>query len=75
MVVLLKAGSFMLHPAKTVHWDGSAGDEPFIVQIIGMGPAQTVQVDAKQSMWRMVSRESGIEDRGVCSRLLFRIFI
>jgi quercetin dioxygenase-like cupin family protein len=42
--VPLKAGSFMLHPAKAVHWDGSAGDEPVIVQILGEGPAQTIQV-------------------------------
>jgi quercetin dioxygenase-like cupin family protein len=54
--VPLEAGSFMLHPAKAVHWDGSAGDQPVIVQIIGEGPAQTVQVDAKQPMWRVVSR-------------------
>jgi quercetin dioxygenase-like cupin family protein len=52
--VPLKAGSFMLHPAKAVHWDGSAGNEPVVVQIIGEGPAQTVQVDAKEPMWRVV---------------------
>jgi quercetin dioxygenase-like cupin family protein len=49
--VPLKAGSFMLHPAKAVHWDGSAGSETVIVQIIGDGPADTVQVDPKQPMW------------------------
>jgi hypothetical protein len=39
-------------PAKAaVHWDGSAGNEPVMVQIIGEGPAQTVQVDPKQPMW------------------------
>jgi quercetin dioxygenase-like cupin family protein len=54
--VPLKAGSFMLHPAKAVHWDGSAGNEPVIVQIIGEGPAQTIQVDPKQPMWRVVSQ-------------------
>ena len=54
--VPLKAGSFMLHPAKAVHWDGSAGNEPVAVQIIGEGPAQTVQVDAKQPMWIEVAR-------------------
>jgi quercetin dioxygenase-like cupin family protein len=54
--VPLKAGSFMLHPAKAVHWDGSVGDEPVIVQIIGEGPAQTVQVDPKEPMWRAVSQ-------------------
>jgi quercetin dioxygenase-like cupin family protein len=54
--VPLKAGSFMLHPAKAVHWDGSAGNEPVVVQIIGEGPAQTIQVDAKEPMWRVVSQ-------------------
>lgn len=57
--VPLEAGSFMLHPAKAVHWDGSAGNEPVIVQIIGMGPAQTVQVDARQPMWRVVAPQTG----------------
>jgi hypothetical protein len=46
----------MPHPAKVVHWDGSAGDEPVVVQIIGEGPAQTIQVDPNQPMWRVVSR-------------------
>jgi quercetin dioxygenase-like cupin family protein len=54
--VPLKAGSLMLHPAKAVHWDGSAGNEPVIVQIIGEGPARTIQVDPKQPMWRVVSQ-------------------
>jgi quercetin dioxygenase-like cupin family protein len=46
--VPLKVGSFMLHPAKAVHWDGSAGNEPVIVQIIGEGPTVGGQVDPKQ---------------------------
>jgi hypothetical protein len=54
--VPLKAGSLMLHPAKAVHWDGSAGNEPVIVQIVGEGPAQTVQVNPKQPMWIEVAR-------------------
>ena len=37
--VPLKSGSFMMHPAKGVHWD-AAKDEG-IVQIIGIGPGQT----------------------------------
>jgi quercetin dioxygenase-like cupin family protein len=52
--VPLKAGSLMLHPANAVHWDGSAGSETVIVQIVGEGPAQTVQVDPTQPMWRVV---------------------
>jgi quercetin dioxygenase-like cupin family protein len=58
--VPLKAGSFMLHPAKAVHWDGSAGNETVIVQIIGEGPTEGGQVDPKQPMWKVVSREKGI---------------
>ncbi len=52
--VPLKPGSLMLHPAKAVHWDGSAGSETVIVQIVGEGPAQTVQLDPTQPMWRVV---------------------
>jgi quercetin dioxygenase-like cupin family protein len=41
--VPMKAGSYVLHPAGGVHWDG-AGDEEVIVQIIGIGPVETTQV-------------------------------
>jgi quercetin dioxygenase-like cupin family protein len=41
--VPLKAGSYMLHPARAVHWDG-AKDEEVIVQIVGVGPAETIPV-------------------------------
>jgi quercetin dioxygenase-like cupin family protein len=41
--VPLKTGSYMFHPAKGVHWDG-AKDEEVIVQIIGVGPADTIPV-------------------------------
>ena len=44
--VPLKAGSFMLHPAKGHHYDG-AKDEEVIVQIIGVGPSGTTPVDPK----------------------------
>jgi quercetin dioxygenase-like cupin family protein len=40
----LKAGSYILHPAGGVHWDG-AGDEETIVQIIGEGPVETTRLD------------------------------
>ncbi|MBY6241366.1 cupin domain-containing protein [Methylosinus sp. Sm6] len=40
----LKAGSYVLHPAGGVHWDG-AGDEETIVQIIGEGPVETTRLD------------------------------
>jgi hypothetical protein len=52
----LKPGSLMFHPAKGTHWDGSAGDEPVIVQITGEGPATTTQVDPKQPDWIEVHR-------------------
>jgi hypothetical protein len=42
----LKAGSFMLHPAKAHHFDG-AKDEEVIVQIVGIGPSATNLVDPK----------------------------
>jgi hypothetical protein len=49
--VPIAAGGFMYHPAKAVHWDGSCGDKPVVVQITGLGPADTVQVDPKEPMW------------------------
>jgi quercetin dioxygenase-like cupin family protein len=54
--VPLKAGSLMFHPAKASHWDGSAGDETVIVQIMGEGPGTTTQVDPKQPDWIEVHR-------------------
>jgi hypothetical protein len=49
--VRLKPGSFMMHPAKATHWDGSGGNETVIVQIIGDGPTKGGQVDPKQPDW------------------------
>ena len=43
----LKAGSFMLHPAKAHHFDG-AKDEEAVVQIIGVGPSNTTLVHPEQ---------------------------
>jgi quercetin dioxygenase-like cupin family protein len=45
--VPLKAGSFMLHPAKAHHFDG-AKDEEVVVQIVGMGPSATTLVRPEQ---------------------------
>jgi quercetin dioxygenase-like cupin family protein len=42
--VALAPGSFMLHPAGAVHYDG-ARDERVIVEIRGMGPVSTDYVD------------------------------
>src|ERR1700720_2563925 len=49
-------GSFMLHPARAPHWDGSAGEEAVIVQIIGYGPSEGELVDPKKPYWIDVSR-------------------
>ena len=49
--VPMKPGSYMLHPAHAVHWDGSNTDEEVIVQIVGLGPADTVQQDPSQPFW------------------------
>jgi hypothetical protein len=48
-------GSFMVHPARAPHWDGSATDETVIVQITGDGPGTTTPVDARQPLWLEVS--------------------
>lgn len=49
-------GSLMKHPAGGVHWDGSAGDGTAIVQIVGVGPVDTVQLDPKGPEWITVTR-------------------
>jgi len=46
--VPLKTGSYAFHPAHGVHWDG-AGAEETIVQIVGTGPVETVQIDPGQA--------------------------
>lgn len=40
--VPMKAGSFVKHAAGGIHFDG-AKDEEVVLQIVGMGPASTVQ--------------------------------
>ena len=49
--VPMPAGSVMVHPARASHWDGSAGDEPVIVQIVGYGPDTATAVDPKLPFW------------------------
>lgn len=49
--VPLKPGSLMVHPAKAVHWDGSAGNDTVIVQIIGYGPGTSTQADPAKPFW------------------------
>lgn len=39
-------GSFVEDKANTVHWDGArAGGPPAILELVGMGPVKTIQVD------------------------------
>ena len=52
----MPAGSVMLHPARAPHWDGSATDEPVIVQIIGEGPGTSTAVDPHAPGWVEVTR-------------------
>lgn len=50
----LPAGSFMFHPAGGVHWDGSNSDSAAVVQIIGMGPVTSADVDPALESWVVV---------------------
>ena len=43
-VVALPSGSYMMHPAGAVHYDGSKGGE-VIVEIKGIGPVSTVYLE------------------------------
>ncbi len=43
-MVPMREGSFVIHPAGGIHYDG-AKDEEVIVQIIGMGPVTTTSVE------------------------------
>lgn len=47
----LGAGSYMFHPAGGVHWDGAAGHEDAVVQIIGTGPVETQQEHKESVSW------------------------
>ena len=48
-MIPIKAGGVMFHPAGLHHYDGSIGSEPVTVQIVGIGPIETIstEVDAK----------------------------
>ena len=48
--VALPPGSFMVHPVGAAHLDGSAGDEPVIVQIVGEGPGTTLMINPTQAI-------------------------
>jgi len=47
----LKAGSYMFHPARALHWDGSNSDEEVIVQVVGLGPVETTPADPSKPFW------------------------
>lgn len=49
--VPLKPGSYMFHPARALHWDGSNSDEEVIVQVFGTGPVETVAADPSLPFW------------------------
>jgi len=49
--VPLKSGSYMFHPARALHWDGSNSDEEVIVQVFGLGPVETTAADPSQPFW------------------------
>ena len=49
--VALKPGSYMFHPAKALHWDGSNSEEEVIVQVFGEGPVETTAADPHQPFW------------------------
>jgi hypothetical protein len=46
-MISIREGGFMFHPAGYHHSDG-AKDEDVIVQIIGMGPVQTVRTEVDE---------------------------
>jgi quercetin dioxygenase-like cupin family protein len=42
----MPAGSFVTDIKNTVHWDGArVGGPPAILELVGMGPVKTIQVD------------------------------
>lgn len=49
--VPLGAGSYMFHPARALHWDGSNSDEEVIVQVVGLGPLDTTSADPGKPFW------------------------
>jgi hypothetical protein len=46
-MVPIREGGFIFHPAKVAHYD-TAKDEEVIVEIVGMGPVQTVQAEVDE---------------------------
>jgi quercetin dioxygenase-like cupin family protein len=52
--IALKAGSVMLHPGRAAHWDGAGSNDAVVVQIIGVGPGSSTQVDPSKPFWMEV---------------------
>ena len=48
-MIPMPAGSVMYHPAYFIHYDGSQDGQETIVQIMGYGPVQTVQVEEDEN--------------------------
>ncbi len=48
--VALKPGSFMKHPAKAHHFDGSKNEE-VILQLMGMGPSTTTKMKPNEGLF------------------------
>jgi len=45
LTVPMKAGTYVTHFAKGVHWDGAKADEDATIILIGMGPATNTRVE------------------------------
>jgi|SRR5579863_3278691 len=56
LAIAMQPGSFMFHPAKALHWDGSNSDQQVIVQVVGLGPLDTVPAAAGQPTWIRLPR-------------------
>ena len=61
-MIAIKPGGMMFHPAGLHHYDG-AKEEDVIVQIMGMGPVQTVQTEVDEK-GNPVTRGRGDGARG-----------
>ena len=49
--VPLTPGSYMFHPARALHWDGSNSAEEVIVQVVGLSPVETTAADPSKPFW------------------------
>jgi hypothetical protein len=59
----IKPGGMMFHPAGLHHYDG-AKDEDVIVQIMGMGPVQTIQTEVDEHGQAVTRGRGGDAGRG-----------